>query len=412
MLRHGGIAMLASIINLILRLIRIKLLATYLGPVGLGQIGLLSNFIEMVSNLVSTGFAGTLNRELARQKDNVIANALISAAAILMTITSALFVIPAVILFYIFSNNLDFRWFDLIIIVLAILTAAIARFTYSFYFAYQLSGRLLIVSSGSAFLNLLFVAILLYAGYEEPILFAAAAPVFLFIVSIAIIGPYLLRSFRWQRPDNSDHYHTILRMALPIVFTTMLTPTTLFYLRSYTDINLGPEALGMIQPGLQLVALITLIFSSFAGMTIVRWDQSKELGFSKRQIALLLCAIIIPTAGIIISFSTQSLQYWVIKFLFSVEFLPSLSTIPYFISGELCRISGFLLNQTFISKGYNWYTVAPKLCFTFTVIFYLNIIKISSIIGVALAYFYANFIFALISFLLFFVVQYKSRRVR
>jgi PST family polysaccharide transporter len=409
MIRHGGIAVLASIINLILRLIRIKLLATYLGPVGLGQIGLITNFIEMIGNLVSTGFTGTLNRELARQKDGTTANALIVAAILLFAASAALVIIPAVIIFYILSPNMDLGWSGFALLVLAVFFAAVARFFYGFYFGFQLSGRMLIVSSGSALLNLLFVFWLVFAGYQTPLIYSVATPIFLFLVSAAIIIPYLRKNFRWQKPEGSVHYRTILRMAGPIVFTSMLAPATLFYVRSFTEISLGPVALGMIQPGLQLVALIALLFSSFAAMTIVRWDQSGEAAFSRRQLALLAAALLISAIGIPLLFATSALQYWLIYFLFSEEFLPALATLPWFLSGEALRISGILLNQTFISKGFNWYTLPPKIFFTLTVILCLHSGYGGTITDIAKAFFWGNAVFLALSITLFVRVQYKNR---
>lgn len=409
MIRHGSIAVLASIINLVLRLIRIKLLATYLGPVGLGQIGLITNFIEMIGNLVSTGFTGTLNRELARQKDGATTNALIVAAILLFAASSALVIIPAVIAFYILSPNIDLGWSGFALLVLAVFFAAVARFFYGFYFGFQLSGRMLIVSSGSALLNLLFVFWLVGAGYETPLIYSVATPIFLFAVSAAIIIPYLRKHFRWEKPKGSLHYRTILRMAGPIVFTTMLAPATLFYIRSFTEISLGSVALGMIQPGLQLVALIALLFSSFAAMTIVRWDQSDEVAFSRRQLVLLAVAILISAIGVPLLFATKTLQYWLIYFLFSEEFVPALDTLPWFLSGETLFISGLLLNQTFISKGFNWYTLPPKIFFTLTVIFCLHFGYGNTITDIAKAFFWGNAVFLALSIMLFMRIQYKNR---
>ncbi len=409
MIRHGGTAMIASLVNLVLRLGRIKLLAAFLGPEGLGLIGLITNFIEMIGSIVSTGYTGTLNRELARQEDSKTANALIVAAIILFAASAALIIIPAVIIFFVYSPNINLGWGGFVALVIAVLFAALARLFYGFYYGFQLSGRLLIVSSGSAFLNLLFVAWLVWQGYEAPLVYSVATPVFLFAVSAAIIMPYLIKNFRWTRPEGTEHYRTILRMAGPIVFTTMLAPVTLFYIRSFTDINLGAVALGLIQPGLQLVALIALLFSSFAGMTIVRWDQSGEKAFSRKQLALLGTALLISAIGIPLLFVTETLQIWVLRILFSEEFLPALATLPWFLSGEVLRISGFFLNQTFISKGYNWYTLIPKSCFALTVITCLHYGFGTSIVDIAMAYCIGNIIFLLLSIIMFLWVQQKSR---
>jgi len=412
LLRHGGSAMVSSLINLILRLIRIKLLALFLGPAGVGQIGLLSNFIDMVGTLVGTGFSGTLNRELARQKDRKQANQLIVAAALLFGVCAAAVIVPAVLAFYFLAPNMDLGWGSVLVIIFAVLAASAARFFYGLYFGFQLSAKLFIVSTGSATLNLIFVLLLLYWGTENPVIYAVATPAFLFAVSAFIIVPYLKKNFTWIRQKNSQYYGQILRMAGPIVFTTMLAPITLFYLRSYTNINLGEIALGMIQPGLQLVALIALLFSSFAGMTIVRWDQSKEAAFSSKQLLLLGAALAIPGFGIPIIFATEALQSWLITILFSKEFLPATATLPFFFAGEALRIGGFLLNQTFISKGLNWYTLIPKSFFALTIIICLHNGFGSSILEVAQAYCIGNFVFLILSILLFLYVQLHGLKSR
>lgn len=406
--KHGLVTMLGSIVNLAIRLIRIKLLALFFGPIGFGQIGLLTNFIELMGTIVSAGYSGTLNRELPRQKTDVDRKAVISTTVFLLLINTAILIIPAISIFYWLSSEFLFDWFTNIILSIALLSAIGSRYLMGFFQGLLLSRKFFIMTVASAVINLILVIILIYFKADNILYFVLAGPAITMMFSMVSIGRYIIDNFDFFLIDKS-RVKQILRMAGPITLTTMMVPLTLYYLRSFTEVNLSAEALGFIQPGLQLVALLAMVSSSFAAMTIIRWDQSAEEGYSRNQMTLLGVSIVLPIVAIPILFITQDIQRWGITILFSHEFLPALVTIPWFLSAEVLRISGFILNQTFISKGYNWFTLIPRFACSFVIVALLHSQFGLSILAISQAYFYGHIVFLAVSILTFLWVQHNGR---
>lgn len=406
--KHGLVTMLGSILNLIMRLVRIKLLAVFFGPVGFGQIGLLTNFLELISTIISAGIAGTLNRELPRQNIDKDRKAVISTTIFLFLISLFIIITPSITLFFLLSTEFSFSIPIFIILLIAILSASFSRFLIGFFQGLQLSKKFFTMTVATGTTNLIIVIGLIYWDVKNIFIYIVSAPVIIMVFSLIVIAKYIKNNIDWSLIDKNS-ISQILRMAFPITLTTMMIPLTLYYIRSFTEVALGSEALGLIQPGLQLVALIAMMFASFASMTIIRWDQSREIGYSPNQLKLLFFSILLPIITIPLLFITTNIQAWGVRILFSAEFLPAVITLPWFLSGEIFRISGFLLNQTFISKGYNWYTIIPRLACSIFIVILLHSQLGYSILAISQAYFYGHLVFLIISIMIFLYIQHSNR---
>lgn len=409
--KHGVVTMLGSIINLLIRLIRIKLLAVFFGPVGFGQIGLLTNFIELISTIVSAGYSGTLNRELARQNIDKDRKAVISTTIFLLSISIFIVIIPAMTLFFLLSSEFSFNASTGIILGITLLSSIFSRFLMGFFQGLQLSKKFFMMTVTAAIANLTIVLVLIYWKVENILLYVLAGPLITIIFSLILIVKYISKNVDWSLIDKG-RIAQILRMAIPITLTTMMIPLTLYYIRSFTDTTLGAEALGFIQPGLQLVALLAMMFASFASMTIIRWDQSKEKAYSSNQLKLLSISILLPIIAMPLLFITKDIHSWGVRILFSAEFLPAVITLPWFLSAEILRMSGFLLNQTFISKGYNWFTLLPRIGCSIFIILLLHSQFGYSILTISQAYFYGHLVFLAISILIFLAIQHKEHIIQ
>jgi PST family polysaccharide transporter len=360
-LRHGVLAMSGNIANLIFSLGRVKLMAMFLGPVGMGVVSLYANFIELCSTLFGAGPGGALNRAIPRarspQDERRIWN-----AALYLTVVPALIGAPFLVLaLFALSPSIQGSVIVGVVLTVSLLFAALWRLLAGFLLGKRLSAKLFRSLFMGAVLPLAGAGLLAVAGVTEPLAYAALAPVLTLIGALGGETSGLFARTAWQQRPNRDEVAALLRVAGPIALTLLMMPAMWFYIRAVVEMRLGAEALGYLQPGFQIVIVLAGLFGNFAGITIVRWDQSEERPFSRRMRWLLAAACAIPAIMAVAAFVSRPLIELAIRVLFTRAFLPAADALPWFLLGEGFRMGAFLLNQTFISKGYNLWTIPPRI---------------------------------------------------
>jgi PST family polysaccharide transporter len=359
-LQHGGVALSGNLASLFLSLGRVKLIAIVLGPSSMGLVSIYANLFELGATLFAAGYGGALNREIPR-RSHATGVATAWRTALKATIVPALLLSPVVIwILYISTDSLHFRMETAVVLLLALLCSSLWRVTAGYMMGRRMSGALFRAVSLGALLSLIGAAILALAGVRDPLAYAVITPVLMLVAGLLSVD---LRLFRPRSVLRRSPYSEVLdlsRTALPITITLLVLPVLWFYLRSTVETRLGPLALGYLQPSFQLVIVIAGLFGTFAGMTVVRWDQAQEPAYSARQLALLATAAAIPVLGSITIYFARPVLDWFIIALFSKEFLPASAALPWFLIGESLRMGAFLLNQTLISKGYNFWTLWPR----------------------------------------------------
>lgn len=407
-----GIAMIGgNIANFVFTLARNKLLAIYLGPTGIGLIALINNLNETGAAASGTGICDAYNRELARSRTGFTDKEIVSSGIGIFLVLLSL-VLPMIFGLYFFVVQSDSSSIIVIVgLTIAGASAGIWRLLSGIYLGFGLSRAMFQAVVIGAIANLAAAGLLLWLGIREPIAFVATTPVLLVIIGLISLAGQIKGMIIWEAIRKMPARKPIMAIALPIMLGLLLEPLTTFYLRSVAAAKFGEIALGIIQPGLQLGMLVSALWNAFLGMTIVRWDQSREKPFSSKFVMLAFTSIAIPLIGAAIAFGMVPLWATVVSVLFTTEFIPGVITIPWFLAGEACRMSGIMLNHTFLSRDMGMITVIPRIfCLLFTVIainigFSSNILQISQVYAMAYASYLA------ITFSLWLWLQFRLQRV-
>ena len=342
-------------------LIRNKVLAIFLGPMGVGWIALVNNLVEVSAVLSGAGVSDALGRELARKRQTRSHKDLISTG-LGMFIVSLLVVLPITEwLFLRLAAPSGLMMVAAIGFGIAASAGGIWRFVSGIYLGLGRSRVVFHVLIWGACFNMAVSIALLSLGLRSYLAF-----VLLSYVPIALFGcAGLLRqahayfSIRsvWRMPA----WRPMLMIVLPVLLGQPLEAGIVLLLRSATATRLGDVALGQIQPGLQLVILASSLFNAFAGITTSRWDQSVEPAFSRKALALLGAAVALPVIGGIFVSLAGPLWGLMIRLLFTRAFLPGVTAVPWFLAGEALHIGALLLFSTFMSRGMGSITLLPRL---------------------------------------------------
>jgi hypothetical protein len=359
--RRGLVMIAGNLGNFVFVLARNKLLALYLGPVGVGWIGLVNTLVEVGANLAGAGVSDALGRELARKQPAFTPRQIVGTA-LGMLVASLALVLPCLLLLFVWlvprdgALSISAGGF-----VVAVLAAAAWRFLSGIYLGNGQSRAIFNSYLLAGLVNVAGAALLLLIGWRLYIGFVMVSyiPFALFGgAGLLLVLPTLVR-----RDDvvRMPAWRPMLAIALPVVVGTPLESAAVLVLRSVTSARLGDVALGEIQPGLTFVILAASLFNAFVGITTSRWDQSREQAFSRRAMALLGGAIAVPLAGMLVLVLTAPLWNGVVRLLFSRAFVEGAAAVPWFLGGEAFHLGGLLLFSTLFSRGRGYLTLLPRL---------------------------------------------------
>jgi O-antigen/teichoic acid export membrane protein len=358
--RKAGVTALGIIGNLLLVLLRNKLLALALGPAGIGWMALINSLIETAAIASASGSSDALNRELARKNAGFSDCDIVSTCAGLLAILLML-AMPAITAAYL---GIVPQRIGLGIGVAGLCTALIAaviwRFFTGIFLGFGLARLLAKAMVAGALANLLLTAVLLWQGLREPLVFVVLSPLMMALSGALAIGARTARLIDWQRMRKLPALRPVILIALPVTLGLLLEPMITLYLRSETAARFGEAGVGLIQPGIQLAMLAGIVFNAVAAMTIVRWDQLEERSWSKNYMLLLAVSLTLPIAGTAAAFAAAPLYPPIITLLFSEAFVSGAQTVAWFLIGESFRIAGALLLFTFMSRALGLYTLIPR----------------------------------------------------
>lgn len=384
--KRGLVMIGANVANFALTLGRNKLLAMFFGPAGIGWIALVNNLIETAAVVGGMGVCDAFNRELPRKSPQFSQSDIVSSGIGFFAL-SVLFALPVATA--IFMMTVDTPSGGVIAAIAFALAAGLAslwRAVGGIFLGFGLSQRMFraIVVGGTT--NLVLAVLLLYANVRELMVYVLMTPALLAVAGISGAWPHIRNLLDWQAIKTMPARKPILTIALPIVVGLVLEPVTILLLRSETAARFGQEGVGLIQPGIAFVLLTAALTNAFFGMTLVRWDQTEERAFSAKFIALLGLSVMLPICGIMAVFLLEPLWPVLIELLFTPAFVVGAGTVPWFISGEVLRTGGAMLNHTFLSRHLGYLTILPRIACLFTVAVMIFLEKIESLIDVGQTY--------------------------
>lgn len=401
-----------NLANFALTLGRNKLLAIFFGPAGIGWIALVNNLIETAAVVGGMGVCDAYNRELPRKRRDFTQSEIVSSGIGLFALT-LLVALPVSTAFFLFTVESESSMVaGAIAFALAAALASAWRALSGIYLGLGLSRRMFkaVVAGGTA--NLALAAILLFAGVRDLMAYVLMTPALLAIAGTWGVWPQLKDLVDWPAVKAMPARKPILTIALPIVVGLLLEPATILLLRSETASRFGQEGVGLVQPGMLFVILAASLANAFLGMTLARWDQSEEPAFSRRFLALIAAAIVLPVCGIAVVFLLQPLWPFLVKVFFTSAFVAGAATVPWFVSGELLRMGGIILNHTLLSRKLGYATLLPRLACLTTVVVAIRLGMIDSILAVGQAYAAAYAAYLGLSIVLWLLAQVHFRRVR
>lgn len=356
----------ASVINIVIGLVRTKILAALLGPAGLGLVSLYSGLMSTATAVATMGIATTGTRQIAEafsQEDEralaVVRNAMFWIT-LLLACTGALVVwsLREVLAAHVLGGAVHADIVGWLALGVALTVAGVSQG--ALIQGMRRIGDMARLSVYGSILNsLLGVALLRQWGQAGLVAYVLIGP----MVSLLLGHWYVSRlpkvgTKNISIQEMAHQWQTLLRMGIPFMGAGLVGELVRLWIRVEVGNTLGTESLGHFQAawtismqyvGFVLAAMIADYYPRLTGV-INDHEAATLLVNEQTEIALLLSApVFIAMIGI---------TPWVIHLLYSAVFMQAVDVLRWQILGDVLKVAswpvGFVILAAGAGKTYFW----------------------------------------------------------
>jgi len=346
----------ASAINVIIGLIKVKVLAVLLGPTGIGLMGLYDNIMRMGATLTGCGISNSGVRQLAasRNEESMLAiirralwlgNLILGMAGLLML---WFFREPvALLVFGDTAHATEVGWLG----VGVLLSLVSASQTALLQGLRRIGDQARVTIISAVLGTIVGVSIIWLMGEEGVIWFVVSLPAISALIASIYARklPRLVYQKDWARIRNQ--WIAMLKLGIPFMAAGLLTLATQLAVRTIIVHELGLEASGHFQAAWSIsMTYIGFVLGAmgadyFPRLTSEINDHRRagNLVNEQSEMALLLAG---PVLLVMVT-----LAPWVITLLYSVEFVEAVDILRWQVMGDILKVASWPMGFILLALG-------------------------------------------------------------
>jgi O-antigen/teichoic acid export membrane protein len=344
--------------NIIIQIIRAKVVAVLLGPTGMGILGLLNSTIEIIGSFTNFGLQISAVKDVSianSKQDKTQISTIIGVLRRLVWITGTLGTL-VVIVFSPWLSQLTFGNKDY--------TLAFIWISITLLFKQLTSGQLVVLQGmrklkqmakanlAGSFLGLIFTLPMYYFWGIDGIVPGIVATAFIALTASWIFTHRIkIEPIELNLAQTFSEGKRMLQMGFMISLSGMLTVTASYLLRIFIGRTGGVDQVGLYTAGFAIInTYVGLIFSAMATdyyprLSSVAHDneQCRQIINQQAEIAILVLA---PILIIFLTFIN-----WVIVLLYSEQFIPVNGMLYWAAVGMFFKAASWSIAFIFLAKG-------------------------------------------------------------
>lgn len=358
-LRSSSIIGGASVINIIVGLLRTKAAAVLLGPAGIGLIGLFNNLVSTASGVAGLGFGNVGTRQIAQASATADAARIVIARRALFWGTLLLAVLGACTFWTlrgVLANKIlgepalagEIGW-----LAIAVALSVASASQNALLNGLRRIGDIARVSVGSAILSTIGgIAALWLWGRAGILVFVIAAPLASFLLGHFYVQK-LTHTYE-QRPRFSEltaECRVLATLGFAFMVAGLAGTAGQLIVRLLVQRELGPDALGQFQAAWAIsVTYIGFVLGAmgtdyYPRLTAAFGDHAmvNRLVNEQTEVALLLAA---PVLLAMLGFAP-----WIVELLYSSQFDEAIAVLRWQVLGDVLKIASWPLGFILLASG-------------------------------------------------------------
>lgn len=350
-----------------------KIVALYLGPAGLAQLGQFANLVSILSALSGGGVALGVTRHIAASQANKSEVAPLLGAALGISLLSSVLVAMAIL---IFRDDIS-RWLpetERRGALMLVLAGSVFFMSLHGLLAAMLNGykeiRLLVtLNMATSLIGLLLLVMLTTRlGLNGALLAILLTPMVSFL---GVLLYFLARKAQgvvklFRRPDLDGLRKLSHFMAMAVVSALALPLATLF-IRDFVGQSISWQAAGYWQGMWKISDAYLLLVTTSLGVYYLPRLSEIQAGAELRREIFRGYKTFLPLAAIG-AVSIYFMREWIIRVLFSEAFMPMSELFAFQLVGDVLKIGAWLLAYLMLAKVmprlFILTEIAFSLCFT------------------------------------------------
>jgi O-antigen/teichoic acid export membrane protein len=358
-LRSTSIIGGASVINILISLLRTKVAAVLLGPAGIGLIGLFQNLLATASSVTALGFGTVGTRQIAEASGRADSDAVAAARRALFWGTLILALL-GVVLVWLLRAQLAVRLLgdaqraaDVGWLALGVGLTVAGGAQGALLNGLRRIGDIARVSVWSSVMSTAMgIGALLLWGTHALIIFVLSAPLAAFVVGHVYVArlPKVL-SAPTPLPQLMGQWRTLARLGAAFMVSGVVVTAGQLAVRSMVQHQLGADALGQFQAawaismtyiGFVLGAMGTDYYPRLTA-AIHDHDAVNRMVNEQAEVALLLAGPVF--------LAMLALAPWVIELLYSNKFTEATHILRWQVLGDVLKVASWPLGYILVASG-------------------------------------------------------------
>ncbi len=417
---------LSNLMNVLAMIIKTKVLALLLGPLGVGIFSLIQNTSNLLLSILPIGSVGFTKYVSEYYSDNKIEKInflfrrLLSQNILFIAFVSVIIVLSPGSLSRLFYSNEEY-WKYIIILSVLLPLGMLSNFLESYMKAIRLIGRFVKMSILNSIVSIL---IFIPMVYSYQLYGALAASAFSFATNILLCIYFLKKSnvlpnFRKIENVKKEVFKNIYSMGLAMLIMVFIQQVTVLFIRTLIISKFGIDSLGVYQ---SIYSVSTnyfgLFFVTVISYAIPKLSSYKNTAFVIDEInRILKFFILLYTPLLVVCFVFRKN---ILLLLFSSSFLPAADLLIFQLLGELFKAITWVIGLWFVPlamKIRQWFLFEILFNITYFLIAYILVSYYEfGMISVTFSYFLSYLIFALLNIwyikhILNFTFKFKSLKI-
>lgn len=360
---------ISTLVKMCTGLISVKVVASIIGPAGVALVGQLNNFASIVMSFASGGINSGITKYVAEYKedDNKITQYLSTAlriTGICTLICSLLLIGLHGYISELIMLSPDYGYV-FVIFGLTVFMYALNNLLISIVNGYKEFKRYVRISIANSILGVAFTVTLVFCWHLEGALVAAVS----YQSIMLLMTVWMIRKLRWFRWEFFKYRLSrfiagrYFKYTLMTLTTALTVPVVQMILRGYVMAEISPTEAGWWE-GMNRISnmYLLVITSSFGVYYLPRLSELKNPKQIKHEIVKAY-KVIIPL--LLVGFTIiYFLRFFVIRLLFTPEFIPMQQLFVWQMAGDLFKIASWLLAYLMIAKTLTILYISTEVIFS------------------------------------------------
>ncbi len=391
--RVFSLTSLSTLVRMLSGLITAKVMAIIIGPTGIALLGQLNSFSSIILSLSNGGISNGIVKYVSEYKNSKYKTQILLSNCLKITL---FFSVLCGILMIVLNIKLskwifltDEYYYIFIIFGFTIVLYALNIMLISLVNGFKEFKEFVKINIANTILGVIFtVSFIYFLGFKGALISAVTYQSVMIFITF-----FMIKKMSWFNIESFKHkinYNIIKKLSsysLMTLVSVLIVPVSQLILRSYIITNISTIEAGWWEAMNRISGMYLLVITSSLGVyylpklseTMSQKELQKEIFFAYKFITPIL--ILGITA-------VYFFRFWIVKILFSEEFLPMTNLFIWQLIGDTFKIFSWILAYVMLAKAKVVLFICTELFFPsfFLLLSFHLINKGFGIIGVTQAY--------------------------